>query len=182
MMSTRLLIGLIIISFVGCADVQTGRYVTANQNVVSLENRNVALMWLAPDCPLCQTYSSDFIMLSQTFSSQVSFYGVLPSNQYTNAEIQHFVDSFGFDIPIILDETYELTKRFNATVTPEFILIDSSFTVQYQGKFDDWATDLGQKKLKPTAFYFKDALQSFTAGQPVLNRYVEPIGCVIELD
>jgi thioredoxin-related protein len=176
------LVFLAIVFISSCNRVSLEQCTSVNNEAINLSGQNVMLMWLAPDCPLCQTYSSEFIDLSNSMADQIECYAVLPGNHYSQEEIRHFQDSFGFSLPIIHDVTYKLTKKFNISVTPEFLLIDSTFKVKYQGKFDDWATDLGQKKLKPTKFYLKDAVTSFINKSPIQTSFIPPVGCTIELD
>ncbi len=150
--------------------------------IVDLAEKKVALMWLAPDCPLCQAYSTRFTELAAVSALDVSYYGVLPGAHYSQEEIEHFKDSFAFDLEIVTDPDYRLSRKLGATVTPEFFLLDTGYQVIYSGKFDDWATDLSQKKLKPTAYYFKDAIEAFSQGKHVAINHVDPIGCTIEYD
>lgn len=119
--------------------------------------------------------------MADTFPN-LRFMGVLPGDLYTMDEVNHFVDSFQFDKPILVDTDFKLTKRLGVTTTPEFLILDKGLGVKYQGKFDDWATGLAQKKPKPTEHYFKDALTSFTAGETIKTPYTEPLGCLIEFD
>ncbi len=166
----------------GCQSKLPDSWKTTNNETINLKGKNKAFMWLAPDCPLCQTYSSEFIALNGSYNSEISFYGVIPGNHYNTNEISHFQDSFGFDLPILLDEHFSMTKHYKVKVTPEFLLVDANDKVLYRGKFDDWATDLGQKKIQPSEFYFKNALQAFRDGSPVSPSFVEPVGCIIEID
>ena len=131
---------------------------------------------------MCQLYSTSFCELAASSTKDISFYGVLPGNHYGEEEIRHFKDSFAFNLDIIADKDYGLSKKLSATITPEFFLLDSGYQVLYSGKFDDWATDLSQKKLKPSAHYFKDAIQAFSNGTKIEIDHVDPVGCTIEYD
>ena len=155
--------------------------VDTNGSSHNLENQPVVLMWLAPDCPLCQTYSTEFVRMADSFPD-LQFLGVLPGNLYSKEEVNYFVDSFQFDKPILVDADFKLTKKMGVTTTPEFLVLDNNLSIRYQGKFDDWATALAQKKPKPTEHYFKDALTSFMAGETIKTQYTEPLGCLIEFD
>ncbi|MFT5512618.1 MAG: thioredoxin-related protein [Bacteroidia bacterium] len=164
-----------------CSSEKTTLTTTAGGSV-TIGDKPVALMWLVPDCPLCQAYSTHFVALANNSGSAFTFYGVLPGNLYTSKEVQHFVDSFGFDMPIIADPDYDLTGKYKVSVTPEFLLLDSNASVFYQGKYDDWATDLSQKKIKPIKHYFADAISAFVNKTPLKQSKTQPIGCIIEFD
>ena len=155
--------------------------VDVNGSTHNLENEPVVLMWLAPDCPLCQTYSTEFVLMADSFPG-LRFFGVLPGDLYSSAEVDHFVDSFHFRMPILLDSDFKLTKKLDVTTTPEFLILDNGLNLKYQGKFDDWATGLAQKKPKPSEHYLEDALKAFSAGKPIETAYTEPLGCLIEFD
>ena len=173
---------LIVLIVSGCGSPERNILTTTKGNKINLSEQNTVLMWLASDCPLCQTYSSEYRDLASNYNSNLQFVGVLPGNWYTSEEMNHFIDSFHFDIPIVEDKDFYLTKRFNAIVTPEFVLIDTNLNVQYQGKFDDWATGLAQKKTKPQKFYLINAIDNFLNNQPIIPDYVEPVGCTIEMN
>ncbi len=143
--------------------------------------RAKVIIMLAPDCPLCQNYSTEFVDMAKTYaSSDIEFIGVLPGTDYETEEIAHFRDSFQFDLPILLDSTYQYAHALEAQVTPQFYLIDSTSNVLYTGKFNNWATGLAQKRTKPTEFYLEDAINSFLKGEKISIAYTEPIGCVLE--
>lgn len=167
---------------VGCQKSAKNAWQTSDDEYINLNGQNVALMWLAPDCPLCQLYSSEFISTSEQYGNDIHFYGVLPGSYYSNQEVTHFKDSFNFNLPLIKDPNFILTKRYGVTTTPEFVLLDSLGDIKYQGKFDDWATGLSQKKIKPTQFYFSSALENFMSNEPIDPKYTKPIGCIIETD
>lgn len=168
--------------FISCNPSNKSDWSTTNNEIVKFSGKPAAFMWLAPDCPLCQVYSSEYIKLAKQYSQELTFYGVLPGGHYLSKEIQHFQDSFEFNLPIIVDDNFELTKKYGVTVTPEFVMIDSIGEILYQGKFDDWATGLGQKKTMPSKFYFNNALQSMAERKTIEPNYVEPVGCFIEMD
>lgn len=148
-----------------------------------MSSPGVVCMTMTPDCPLCQTYSTEFVKLANEWSRKgLKFYAILPGEIYSDEEIRHFQDSFQFDLPVIVDKEYELVKQLGATVTPEFFLLDSTMAIKYQGKYDDWATGLARKKPKPTKFYLAQALEQFYNGQTVTTAKTEPLGCLIEMD
>ena len=147
---------------------------------INLDAKAYALMFLAPDCPLCQTYSTEFVKLSKTAS--IPFYGVFTGDLYTDQERKHFIDSFAFDLPILKDYDWAFAKSLDARTTPEFFIMSTSGAVMYRGRFDNWATNLAAKRTKPTEFYFADALQAFEHHEEIQIKETEPLGCVIEFD
>jgi peroxiredoxin len=43
----------------------------------------------------------------------------------------------GFQFPFLFDETQQIAKKFGATTTPEFFVLDKSRRVTYMGSLDD---------------------------------------------
>ena len=173
---------LILFGLIGCGPKETLTFTDFSGAPINLNSSaNKAIMILAPDCPLCQTYSTEFSHLADSFATlSMQFYGALPGSDYTDKEITHYQDSFQFDLPILLDPNFVLTKKLSAIVTPQFFIVDSNFTVLYKGKLDNWATGLAQKRQKPTKFYLKDALSALAIGEAIRVKETPAIGCVIE--
>jgi hypothetical protein len=138
-------------------------------------------MFIAPDCPLSQQYVQSYNQLKDSFLKRgLLFLGVVPGKLYSCEEIQHFSDSFQFKPPIIYDADFHLAKYSEASVTPEFVLLDSAHQVLYHGAIDDWAIGLAQKKLEPKQFYLKDAIERYLDGRAIERAFVQPVGCFIE--
>ncbi len=156
------------------------QFETTAGKTVDIGGHNSVLMFLTPDCPLCHLYTSEFAKLSEKYADDVMFYGVLPGSLYSKKEVEHFVDSFNCSFPIIVDKHFDLTDHLGATTTPEFIVLDSTLQTIYQGKMDDWAIDLGQKKVAPTTFYLESAIKQFLSNEKVVEPFVAPVGCAIE--
>ena len=91
-----------------------------------------------------------------------------------------FATETKFTPPIFRDYEYEVAHQFNATITPEFILIDSSGNILYQGLMDDRILQLGSYKQTWDKFYLEDAIQTVLAdGIPEIKK-TDAVGCVLE--
>lgn len=145
------------------------------------QNKANVVMTIAPDCPLSQQYCKNFSALANKFERDgIVFWGVVPGNYYSQVELNHFVDSFQFNFPLVLDPEFEFLKAIRAKVTPEFFLLDDNLKILYRGKMDDWAIAFAQKKVQPHYFYLENALQDFVNHQPIQTPETEAVGCVIE--
>jgi hypothetical protein len=137
-------------------------------------------MFIAPDCPLSQSYAYTFRQLLDSFSQNFDGYLVLSGNDYSISEQALFEDSFSFGTPLILDENYQLAQFLGATVTPEVFMLDSTKQVLYSGKIDNWAIGLARKKIRADSFYLRWAMQDFLNNKPITIKRTEPVGCVLE--
>ena len=137
------------------------------------------VMFLAPDCPLCITLSKSYNDLQRDYPD-VQFLAVHSGNNYEAMELNMFVTETGFKPAIFRDLDYTIAHQFNATITPEFVLIDSSGNTLYQGLLDDRILKLGHYKQQWDKFYLRDAIVAALEGRtPELQR-TEPVGCIFE--
>lgn len=145
------------------------------------EKPGVILLFLAPECPLCQNYAPVLREMAPGFAAMdVPLVGVVSGTYYSVEEVNDFMFSHHLDFPVLLDPAFELSRHFGATITPEAVLIDSTGTMAYRGAIDNWAISLGRKRLKPTAHYLADATGAYLNGKPVPLRTTDAVGCFIE--
>ncbi|MBO6516505.1 MAG: redoxin family protein [Bacteroidia bacterium] len=174
---------ILLVLLASCSN-STDEFDTFDGKPIQMEDgRAKVFMFLAPDCPLCQTYSTELVKLNDYFKAEnVDFYGVMPGKNYTREEVTHFIDSFQFKLPLLMDQDYKLTNTFEAKVTPEFFLVDSNQQVLYRGLMDDWAIDLARKRVKPSRYYLQNAIEAYLSGDKVEIAETEAVGCVLEND
>lgn len=144
------------------------------------KNKGSVLVFLSPECPICQKYTLTINQIQQAFSSQgVAFYGIVPGKNFKNKTINKFAVDYGLNMPILLDPDYVLTKSVGATVTPEVILFNADGVMQYAGKVDNWYESIGNRRAVITELYLKDAINSLLSGQLVKVKRTIPVGCFI---
>ena len=149
-------------------------------NLMSKGVKGGVCMFIAPDCPLSQSYVQSFMDLSKQYEDDFQFFGVLPGTLFSNEEVQLFIDSFEFALPMVQDPNHHLTKKWKATVTPEFILFDTSSLALYSGAIDNWAISLAKKRLEPSQFYLEEAINAYLQHKPITTPRTRPVGCYIE--
>ena len=138
------------------------------------------LVFLNPECPLCQSYTREIKQLMTTYNDQVDFYGILPGSSYSHQEMDSFLNVYELPLDIIYDYDYSLVKELMASITPEVYLIDENNKVQYQGLIDNWLGELGRKRQYVSQYYLKDAIESFINGEEIRIKRTKAIGCFIE--
>lgn len=157
---------------------------SCNPNNVELmldgNNDAKALIFLAPDCPLCKNYTKNIKELIELYGNKLDFFGVIPGTYYSRIEVDSFLNQYDLPLEIIYDSDYELVKELNATITPEVYLINENNKIIYQGLFDNWLGELGRRRQIITEFYFKQAIESYLKGEEIINPKTKAIGCFIE--
>lgn len=139
------------------------------------------LMFVTPDCPLSQLYAKAYSDLKNRFP-EVEFYGVNSGKSDPVDSLLDFKSKYGFEPPILLDPDFKLAKVIKAEVTPHFFVIGKNGKVAYEGAMDDWAVDLGRKKVAPTRHYLIDALGSIVHDSMPETPSTDPVGCIIEYE
>jgi thioredoxin-related protein len=184
MMKSRMRIGSIIfILSLLSSCTNKNEFISTNGEAIDLMNpskKGSVCMFISPDCPLSHLYAQPLMSLEETYGNQFTFFAAVPGLLYSSEEVTHFIDSFKFKIPVVVDSTYELTERWNAEITPEIFVTNANGKILYSGSIDNWAIDLSQKRLKPTKFYLQEALEAITHDESIPLSKTQAIGCSIE--
>jgi hypothetical protein len=163
---------LIILAFCEFANAQTTDPVFDKVHVV---------VFILPECPISQKYISklDAIYLEYKDRPEFSWTFIIPE-KIKKQQIADFVKEHDIHFPVENNFRNRKHRKFNATVTPEVIVISN--TVLYQGAIDNWYYDLGQYGQSTTEHYLIDALKSILKKQMPDKRSTRAIGCPISTD
>ena len=147
-----------------------------------LQNKKTTVfVFLAPDCPLSQSYTLTLNNLAKEFERQgIGFYGVFSGDAISKTAMDEFVATYHVSFPVMLDPEAKIADFFGATKTPEAFLTDSTGHTLYKGAIDNWAPELGQHRTVITQHYLYDALEGVQAGMPVAVKETKAVGCFIE--
>lgn len=144
-------------------------------------NKASVLMFLSPECPLCQSYSLTLTQLEKEFQEKgVRFYGIIPDVSFSNAVVNAYAQQYHMRMPMLRDDNRAVTNLLAAKVTPEVVVVNSNGAVVYQGRIDNWAYELGKKRRVITEHNLKDALTAIVSNQPIAVKKTKAIGCFIE--
>lgn len=110
----------------------------------------------------------------------VQFIAVQSGEHYSQKEIDSFVEETYLLGEVLHDPKYSIANRFKATVTPEFVLLDSNENILYQGLLDDRMQSLGVYKQNWDRHYLEEAIQAALEEKEIELSRTEPIGCVLE--
>ncbi len=141
-----------------------------------------AIVFLAPGCPLSEGSILELNKLHEKYTSaKLATYIVIPGSLFSKAEVKAFVDTFKIDFPVLLDTTGLLVSKLNASITPEYFLLDKNSKVLYQGAIDNRAFDNEFIRQSATINYADSAISQFLNNQKIKIQKSKAVGCFIEL-
>lgn len=130
------------------------------------------------ECPICQTYTNKLQKFYKDYGQKVSFKLVYPTKGTTPKIVQAFEKEYGFKIPYQIDEAHTIVKKYNASTTPEAVLVKNGEII-YRGAIDNQFVSLGKFRPRTSDFYLYDALEAVKNNQMVLVKKSTPVGCLI---
>ena len=139
------------------------------------------LLFMSPDCPICQKYMAKLNAIATDFSTEVTFQGIIPGTPKSK-EIRQFIKEYGIKFSVKQDKDNHFVKLYQPMVTPEVVLLNGHGDIKYQGAIDDWFYELGKYRHAPENLYLLDAIRSVLAGKDPEIRRTEAIGCIIQAD
>lgn len=144
-------------------------------------NKALVILFVSPECPLCQSYSLTIRNLYETYHSKgINFIAVVPGTDFTKEEIIKYRNSYGLKkIPFCLDPNNSLSKQLKASITPEVFVITKSNEQVYSGRIDNWAYELGKKRAVITEHDLRDVLAKISQDIPVKPYQTKAVGCFI---
>ncbi len=141
-----------------------------------------AVVFLAPGCPLSEASILEINNLQSKFSSnKLATFIVIPGHLYTRNEVDSFINHFNITLPVLLDTTGLLVEKLNATMTPEYILLDKKMKVLYQGAIDNRALDNDLIRQSASINFADSAIHQYLSGQKIKFPKSKAVGCYIEL-
>lgn len=146
------------------------------------QKQSTVFIFLSPECPLCQSYSVKInALMDRHASDSLQFMGVVGGTYYPKNEIMRYLRKYDLmTLPVLLDPEFKLVEALGARITPEVVYTARGGSTVYQGAIDDWAIDLGQKRLEVSRDYLHDAIKAHQARLPVDPNKTKAVGCFIE--
>lgn len=139
-----------------------------------------AYIFMAEECPVCNYLGKTLNKLSTEYQDDVKFIAVFPqrmSNYKTASLFRKKYDLAFFDVEI--DHDQSITKKYNATVTPEVVLVDQLDTILYQGRINNSYAAPGRMRHGKVTEDLEKAIIMAIDGKSVSKPWPDPIGCYI---
>lgn len=143
--------------------------------------KGTVFIFMLADCPACENYSLTLNKLHSYYQSRgITFIGIFSGNYGTVEEMKMFRKNYKINFPLLQDPEKRLLHALKASVAPQAFLVDSTSTIRYQGRIDDWMYALGKKRTVIRQHDLKNALEQYINGTPIKTAVTTPIGCIIE--
>jgi peroxiredoxin len=130
-------------------------------------------------CPIAMEYFGRLKEFAERYcqpAGRVALVAISLSNLETDKieRMKELAQRESLNFPYLHDATQNVGKQLNATVTPQFFVLDRQRQVVYRGAWDD---AVNQTKVKQR--YVEAAVQSLLNGQPSAVAETRAIGCRI---
>ena len=140
-----------------------------------------AIVFLAPGCPLSEASILELNRLDSLYSkNNYSTTIIIPGKLYTFEEVTEFKNNFDIKFSIVIDTNYYLTKLLNASITPEYFIVNENMVVLYQGAIDNRALDNDIIRQDATLNYAESAISSLISNKKIKQTKTNAVGCYIE--
>lgn len=138
-------------------------------------------IFISPECPLCQAYSLSINNLYCEYHPKgIELLGIVSGTLFSVREIENYKNKYNLQIPLYLDKNKYLSQKYNASITPQAILINRTDTILYSGRIDNWSYALGKKRKNITEHSLKEAIEDVINSRTVRIPITKAIGCFIE--
>jgi thiol-disulfide isomerase/thioredoxin len=142
--------------------------------------RASVLFFLAPDCPISNSYAPEInALVKENAGEPLRFYAVYVDPDLTPAEARKHAAAFGYRCPVLLDPWHRLVAATGVTTTPEVAVVTADGRLAYRGRIDDRYPEIGVHRQAPTQRDLRRALSAVLAGQPVPAPRTAAVGCAI---
>ncbi|NNC85719.1 MAG: redoxin domain-containing protein [Bacteroidia bacterium] len=139
------------------------------------------IVFFSPECPLSENYTLNINNLKAKYANRsIKLIGVVSGTSYSKEEIKSFTQKYKLQFELFREPKGELAEVLDATITPECYVLNEYNDVVYHGAIDNWAIDLGKKRIKATEHYLDDAIQHVLNNKKLNTSFVEAVGCYIE--
>jgi len=140
----------------------------------------VVFMVQGNGCPIVRNAMPRFQELKDMYADKGVQFFMLNSNLQDNRQtVAAEAEEFGYDIPVLIDDTQIIGESLDLVRTGEvFVLDPKTWSVTYAGAVDDRLTYEKQKQ-EASEHYLKDAIDNMLAGEPVEVASTDPLGCLI---
>jgi peroxiredoxin len=142
----------------------------------ALKGPITVVTFIATQCPVSNSYNQRMTGLYKDYTPKnVKFIFVNANRSEPAGEVRDHARRVGFPFAVYKDPNNVLADRFDAQVTPESFVMDSSGTIRYHGSIDDSMEESHVRVQRLRA-----ALDALLAGKPVTSTETKAFGCTIK--
>ncbi len=142
----------------------------------ALKGPITVVTFIATECPVSNSYNQRMTDLFKDYTPKnVKFIFVNANRSEPASEVRDHARRVGFPFAVYKDPNNVLADRFDAQVTPESFVMDSSGAIRYHGSIDDSMEESHVRVRRLRA-----ALDALLAGKPVPSTETKAFGCTIK--
>lgn len=135
--------------------------------------------FLSSTCKICQFYSLEIKAIYQEYHKKgIEFTGLFPGKLESDSSLKSFKELYQIPFDLKLDN--EKHVKWNATITPEVFVTNSSGEILYHGRIDDAYFSVGKRRARVKNRELRNVLDALSQGLAVRASHVPAIGCIIE--
>jgi len=148
----------------------------------------LVLVFLADHCPWVKGGEPDLIKLAADYKGKsVRFVGIAINlrEEDTLPAMKVRVQQAGYNFLYVHDASQEIGRKYGATHTPEYFVLDKNRRIIYTGLLTNSPALLEGRAPRytngpPSQFYVRDAVDAATAGKMPAVTETRPQGCTLE--
>lgn len=138
----------------------------------------VVVAFIANRCPMAKMYEPRFKAFAKQYRSKgVQFVAISvsrsPADSLEKMRVQ--AKTSGYAFPYLHDPSQNIGRKYGATNTPHFFVLDEKRRIAYMGAFDD-----NRDPAKVEQHYLQDAVDALLAGKQPEITETRQFGCEIE--
>lgn len=146
----------------------------------SQEKKITVYAFVAEECPISIFMASALKSVAETYASSATFYLVFPTTTSTTQSATAFKTTNQLTrFMIKVDNDQIITKKLNATVTPEVVITGADETVLYRGRINDAYAQPGKRKHVYANNDLAGALENIVNGREMPKPWKQAVGCYI---
>jgi hypothetical protein len=143
------------------------------------------IVFSSTDCPIANVLAPEIERIHKDLQSKGGeLFLVHVWEGRSHSDAGEHAKEYGLTMEVLVDSDHELVNLFNATVTPEAIVVTydaiGNPVVVYQGLINNLFDSPGNRRDKATRHYVREAIDATVSCSNVAAAYRTPTGCVIE--
>ncbi|MFT4536417.1 MAG: thiol-disulfide isomerase/thioredoxin [Saprospiraceae bacterium] len=144
------------------------------------QDKLTVYIFMAEECPVCNYLGKTLKKLSTQYESEVNFVAVFPQRMSNIKSASIFKQKYDLkQFAIEIDHDRSITDKYNATITPEVVIVNSRDEVLYQGRINDSYAAPGRIRHGRVTQDLELALKRTLSHRAVPKPWPLPIGCYI---
>jgi len=143
------------------------------------------IVFSSTDCPIANAFAPELERINKEMKSRGGeLFLVHVWEGRTHRDATQHANEYGLTMEVLIDKEHELVNMFNATTTPEVVVVsydhEGEPNVVYQGPINNLFDSPGNRRDEATKHFLRDAIHAAFNNTQIERPYRKPIGCVIE--